>query len=85
MKYLENEHDWNIHVKNNYGHDAYVYANSKIRKHLYELYKKEYKKEYNSKLEELKKKNEKISKLDEKNSKLENVLKQIKDALKKFI
>ena len=28
MKYLEKEHNWDIHVKNNKGDDAYLYASS---------------------------------------------------------
>jgi ankyrin repeat protein len=38
MKYLEKEHNWDIHIKNNYGHDAYYFAKSfkhnEIIKHL---------------------------------------------------
>jgi ankyrin repeat protein len=38
MKYLENEHNWYIHTRNNYGYDAYNYAKKKkhneIIKHL---------------------------------------------------
>ena len=26
MKYLEKEHNWNIHVKDNYGNDAYIFS-----------------------------------------------------------
>ena len=26
MKYLEKEHNWDIHVKNKYGNDAYLLA-----------------------------------------------------------
>ena len=60
----------------NQGNEAYFYGDSKIRKHLDELYKKE-KEEKDSKLEE------ELKREKEKNSKLENELKQIKDALKK--
>ena len=38
MKYLENEHNWDIHVKNNNGDDAYLLAscngNLEIMKYL---------------------------------------------------
>ena len=33
MKYLEKEHNWDIHVKNNYGNDAYhLYGNDEVKK-----------------------------------------------------
>ncbi len=68
MKYLENEHNWNIHVKNKKGKYAYVLGNKKIKKHLSFLYKKEKeeKEENDSNLEEeLKLEKEKVSKLEE--------------------
>ena len=81
-KYLEKEPNWNIHVKDNLGRDAYYYANNRkyieIKKHLSELYKKEKEEKYSNLEEELK-----LEK--EKNSKLEEKLKQIKETLKKFI
>ncbi len=82
MKYLENEHNWDIHVKNKSGYDAYDYANDyanyEIKKHLDELYKKE-KEEKDSNIQE------ELKQEKEKNSKLEEELKQIKETLKKFL
>ena len=78
MKYLENEHNWDIYTRNNNRNDAYDFGNSEIRKHLDELYKKE-KEEKDSNLEE------QLKLEKEKNSKLEDELKQIKETLKKFL
>ena len=78
MKYLEKEHNWNIHVKNDYREDAYQYANDKIKKHLDDLYKKE-KEEKDSNLEE------QLKLEKEKNSKLDKELKKIKETIKNIL
>ena len=72
MKYLENEHNWDIHVKNIDGNDAYQYGNDEIKKHLDELYKKE-KEEKDSNIQE------ELKQEKEKNSNLEDELKQEKE------
>ena len=76
MKYLEKEHNWDIHIKNIFGEDAYSFGNYKIKAHLDELYN-------NSNLEvRLKELEEELKQEKEKNSNLVVRLKQIKETIK---
>jgi ankyrin repeat protein len=93
MKYLEKEHNWNIHVKNIYGSDAYLiasyYGKLEIMKYLekehnWDIYVKNYYGETAYSYAKLEKHNEIIKHLEnkmfyDKLSKLVNEFVELKD------
>ena len=80
MKYLENEHNWDMFVRNKYDENAFGFAlkyyHLEIGKHLNKLYTKQKEEKRILNLE----KDLKLEK--EKNFKLEEELKQIKEKIK---